>query len=211
MVLLFAALSLTLVPSAVQAHKLKVFAFVDGTTIRGLVFFGREAPAKGVNVTASAPDGTVLAKTLTDAEGRFSVDPARRIDHRIVADAGDGHAAEFVITAVELQPALPGGDAGAPPVTTGDPATTVALPSAMEGGTPQAPVASAPSAAGGDAAALATLVDAAVARQLGPLREQLAQFEEQVLLRDVLGGLGYIVGMTGLALWLRARTAGRPR
>jgi nickel transport protein len=50
-----------------------------------------------------------------------------------------------------------------------------------------------------------TRVEQAVARQLGPLRDALRACEEQRRLRDILGGLGYIVGLAGLGLWWRSR------
>ena len=48
------------------------------------------------------------------------------------------------------------------------------------------------------------MIERAVARQIGPVREQLVSYEDKVRWRDVLGGLGYILGITGLALWLRS-------
>ncbi|WP_114648939.1 carboxypeptidase regulatory-like domain-containing protein [Pseudothauera hydrothermalis] len=37
------------------------------------------------------------------------------------------------------------------------------------------------------------------------LREDLSRLEHRIQLRDVLGGLGYIVGLFGLAAWFMAR------
>ncbi|MBK5965704.1 hypothetical protein CCR95_16830, partial [Thiocystis minor] len=53
--------------------------------------------------------------------------------------------------------------------------------------------------------ALIAAIDQAVARQVRPLREQLIAAQDEVRLRDILGGLGYILGLTGLALWWRSR------
>ncbi len=212
-VALLALLVSALVPTAAHAHKLRAFASVEGTVIRGLVFFGGSAPAQGVAVTVSAPDGSVLATTTTDEQGHFSIQAWRRVDHHIVADAGDGHRAEYVVSADDLPSSLPEsvpggaqaipgaqaaglGSEGGPP----DAEAVTAMPVPAPGGTP---------AAGAiDAAAVAAMVDVAVARQLRPMREQLAEFEERVLVRDVLGGLGYLLGVTGLALWLRDRRSG---
>jgi nickel transport protein len=49
------------------------------------------------------------------------------------------------------------------------------------------------------------MIERAVARQVGPLREQLAGYEDTVRRHDVLGGLGYILGITGIACYLIAR------
>ena len=54
------------------------------------------------------------------------------------------------------------------------------------------------------------MIERAVARQIGPVREQLVSYEDEVRWRDVLGGLGYILGITGLAVWLRSGRDRRP-
>jgi hypothetical protein len=74
-----------------------------------------------------------------------------------------------------------------------------------------APVISGATFQSGPDPALEAAIERAVARQIGPLREQLLAAQERVLLRDVLGGLGYILGLTGLALWWTSRGRARPR
>ena len=55
---------------------------------------------------------------------------------------------------------------------------------------------------GGD---LEARIERAIARQIGPLREELANYDDKVRWHDVLGGLGYILGITGLGCWLIER------
>lgn len=57
-------------------------------------------------------------------------------------------------------------------------------------------------------AQLATEIELAVARQIRPLREQIAAWEERRSLRDVLGGLGYIAGLAGVGLFFVSRRKG---
>lgn len=45
-------------------------------------------------------------------------------------------------------------------------------------------------------------------RQLAPIRESLAALERRTAVRDVLGGLGYLLGLAGVAAYLLARRAG---
>jgi nickel transport protein len=49
------------------------------------------------------------------------------------------------------------------------------------------------------------MIERAVARQVRPLREELMAAQDQARLHDILGGIGYILGLTGIALWWRAR------
>ncbi len=50
---------------------------------------------------------------------------------------------------------------------------------------------------------------AAIRSQLASLREQLAGYEQRTRLRDVVGGIGYIVGLAGVAFYMAARRAER--
>lgn len=48
-------------------------------------------------------------------------------------------------------------------------------------------------------------VDAAIARQLTPLREQLDRMESRARLSDIVGGVGMIVGVFGVYAWVASR------
>ena len=37
------------------------------------------------------------------------------------------------------------------------------------------------------------------------LRGDIAQLRDKIYLHDILGGIGYIVGIAGIAAWLKAR------
>jgi len=45
----------------------------------------------------------------------------------------------------------------------------------------------------------------AVAKELRPLREQLSRAERRIRLRDILGGIGYIFGLAGVAAYFNRR------
>jgi cobalt/nickel transport system permease protein len=187
------ALALLAGPGPALAHKLKVFATAEGATVIGYAYFntGARAQAVAVRVTLADGDAAPVFEGRTDAEGGFQFTAGRRADHLIVVEAEDGHGARFTVSAAELPETLPGpADAPAGTALPGPPAA--ALP---------------PSIAGNE---LRTLVEAAVARQLRPLREQLDAEQAQVRGRDLLGGLGWIIGMAGLAYGLSGRRRSRP-
>jgi nickel transport protein len=48
-----------------------------------------------------------------------------------------------------------------------------------------------------------------VQEELRPLREQLDAYQHEIRVRDILGGVGYIVGVLGLVAWIKARRPGR--
>lgn len=177
--LLPALLALLLSASPALAHKLKVFATAEGAVIAGYAYFGGEARAAQSRVTILAPDDAVVHQGETDDQGQFRYTAQRRMDHRIVVEGADGHHADFTVTAAELPDSLPGGP------------------------TPAKPAQAASAAA--STADLQALIDEAVARQIRPLREQLDAYQTKVWWHDVVGGLGYITGLAGLAYGLSRR------
>lgn len=178
-----AALAALLFASALEAHQLSLFVAAEGDQIQGSVRYTGSDPAAGVSIQVLDPQGRLLAELTSDGAGRFSYTARERVDHRLVAATGEGHGAESILFAEELPAALPGPPGGGP-----------ATPS---GGV---------SATSGE---LEAIIERAVARQVRPLREELRAAEERARVSDLLGGIGYIVGIAGLALWWHARRWGR--
>ena len=52
---------------------------------------------------------------------------------------------------------------------------------------------------------LERLIERGVARQIKPLRKELAAYKEENDLQKILGGLGYIFGLAGLGFYMAAR------
>ena len=183
-------LAMLVATSPAAAHKMKVFAAADGAEIAGYVYFSPGAD-RGVQVAIAVSDGTgaTVYSGTTDDEGAFHFTARTRSNHRIEASGTDGHAASYLVQAAELPESLP--MAGAVSVVAAAPA----LPE------PTAPT----TLAGPAAAELRTLVDRAVAQQLRPLREQLDAWYEKIWWHDILGGIGYIIGLAGLAYGLARR------
>lgn len=183
-----------------QAHKLKVFAQTQGSLIEGRVYFVGGVKAQGAAIRIKTPAGELLAEVTADADGHFSYRADRAVDLVIEADSGDGHLASWPITAQALAPAFanPAHQTLATPTGAADEASSAshaASPTAKEG----APEAKIPNLS------IAEL-ELAVARQIAPLREELAAERDARRLQDILGGLGYICGLFGLAFWWKGRS-----
>ena len=178
-VTLLMALVFTLAASCpqAQAHKLKTFATAIGADVSGYAYFSPGGRAQDAEVTVRQADGSPVASMKTNEEGEFSFRADKAVDYTIMVDAGDGHEASYVITAIEL--------GGLTETATADvvqpPSTTAATPYV-----------------GPTSREIAALVEQSVARQIRPLREQVDAWQEKVWLHDVLGGLGYIIGLAGL-------------
>lgn len=188
--LAFLLCGLALFSPPIQAHLLKVFAAAEGNRIDGSVYYSGGAKAAGAKVVVRSPEGRVLVDLSTDDEGRFAFEATEQVDHLIVAETREGHLAKWTVAGAELA-----GDAPTPvgilSPSASKPPDAVAVDSAP-GGTGKSP-------------SLEALVSRSVAQQIRPLREQIVANEERVRLRDLLGGIGYIVGVAGALLWWRSR------
>lgn len=175
---------LAVAPAA--AHKLKVFASAIGDVIEGRVYFVGGGAAIDVPVVLKDSDDTVVGTTRTTApDGRFSFPMDRRTDFTVAADAQDGHVAEFVVKGARV--------VGAPPAETGDEVSVAADADTK------------PAAAPAPSMLPAEAVEEAVARQIAPLTEQIDALRDGIGLRDIVGGVGFILGLFGLWAFLAAR------
>jgi nickel transport protein len=175
-----------------HAHRVNVFAWVEGDT----VFVEAKYP-DGIKVHDGVirvldSSGTELLNGRTNAAGEFSFKIPKQEDLTVVLDAGMGHRADWPLSRQDLAPA---GDASGPPQPAFAAAPQPAPATADPGATP----------ASGIDPALEKVLD----RKLAPILKALAELQEQkVRLTDVLGGLGYIIGLVGVAAYFKRRPEG---
>lgn len=182
MIRLLLATLLLITAAFVGAHNVVGGVYVIGDTIEGEAGFsnGDMAPA-GIKVIITDMQGVDLGQTETDAEGVFRFKPSRYVTHHFSLDLGAGHTLSLTLAAEELPAAL------APTQLQAPAATAIAT------------------AADTSATTLNSQIEAAVARQVKPLRRELRELKEAAGLRDIVGGIGYILGLCGLAALLRER------
>ena len=168
------------------AHKINLFASVEGGIIKGEVYSSGGGRPANCRVHFMDAAGNVLGETTTNARGEFSYTPTRRADHLVVVNTGDGHRAEYTVKAEEFLPA-----SIAPPEAPVPPN----LPDTLSSERPPH----------SDSGEIEEAAERAVARQLRPLREQLARSEQHMRLKDILGGIGYILGLMGVAVYFNCR------
>jgi len=186
-----------------HAHKVKVFAAAEDATITGYVYFPGGGRARNAPVKVFDTEGNKLGQTTTDDEGEFAFTPKFRCDHVFRYDVGDGHQAQWTVEAGELLLTLP-----APP---GSAAVTGEQPAAS----PPRPVdsqAAGPPLGVVEGADIERVVAEAVRAELAPLRAQVARCREEieqygagVRAHDILGGIGYIMGLVGIVLYVTAK------
>ncbi len=187
-----------------SAHKVNIFAYVDGNSIVTDSGYSRtKRVSKGVVEVHDAASGDLLLSGNTDADGKFSfVVPERaraeKMDLRLVLKAGEGHQAEWVVKFDEF-----GAGAGTDPAqaaASGSDAGKIGAADAVASSAPAAAIAPAANAA--DIAA----VESVVRRELAPVKQMLAEmYDSGPGVTEILGGIGYIFGLFGVVAYMKSR------
>jgi nickel transport protein len=199
-----------LIPCEALAHKVNVFAMVRGDQVVVQGYFGGKAKAVDVPVEILGQDGVRILEGKTNAEGVWAFDAsliARKGDVKVVLHGGGGHRGEYVLKA----PGFAKADE-APPQTRRreDPTQrTDARVSAAGVSGPATPP---------DQALTLQVVEDALEAKIAPLRTMLRQIQESLDARgakgpgavEILGGLGWIMGLTALGSYLLGRTRTEP-
>lgn len=196
-------------PWAALAHRVTVFAWVDGDTVHTTSQFSRSSKVHaGLIEVFDAATGERLLSGRTDDQGAYSFEvPSaarqRGADLRVALKAGEGHAGEWIVPAAEYMPQAGAGAATAEKTETGSPSgqsETGEIP----GQTGAAPAATAQVSA--DVQAIEQAVERALDRKLAPLTRMLAeQMQTGPSLAEIVGGIGWLMGLAGLGAWFSAR------
>lgn len=170
------------------AHKVNVYAYAEGDQVKGEGYFPGGDKAQDSLVELLDGQGKLLGSTHTDSKGEFSLAvPAGAMPPlKVVLKASMGHQGDYT---------LGWGDRQAMDTAPQQPVQPVPAPS---------PAAAAPAASQGELEQrLGHLLDA----KLEPLTAQIAKMnaDRGVSVHDVVAGLGYILGLMGLAAYLKAR------
>lgn len=187
-----------------SAHKVNIFAYVDGDSIVTDSGYSRaKRVSKGEVAVHDAASGDLLLSGNTDEDGKFSfVVPERaraeKMDLRLVLKAGEGHQAEWIVKFDEF-----GAGAGSEPSQTVAPGSDAGKSGAVDAAPSSAPAAViAPAANVVDIAA----VESVVRRELAPVKQMLAEMHDSGPgVTEILGGIGYIFGLFGVAAYMKSR------
>ena len=157
-----------------------VFASAEGKTIHGKANYHDGTPAKNCVVKAFDPAGKEIGRTKTDDEGKFTLEASFHCDHLLLVDAGDGHGGQYTIKAAELPEDLP----------------------------PRSPgnvdhVEVKQNEANHDHDTLEEVDHneahfKAIHAEIVRLQEQLSKYEQRRRFRDLVGGIGFILGLAGI-------------
>lgn len=169
------------VSGSAHAHKANVFAYPEGDRVYVQGYFLDGKKVKNSKVTVYDGRDKPLVEGLTNEEGEFTFSIPDKQDMRIVVDAGEGHQAEYRLSVAEV--------------------------SGMQTATDQRPNAGSTTGTADAASPAPTQAELrrAVAEGVMPLAREIAELKERRSLSDILGGIGFIVGVLGVFAYFQAR------
>ncbi len=200
-ILVFLWLGIFAISSIAYAHKITVFAYVEGGIVHTETYFSDGTRAKHAQVFVyELKDNKLLLQGKTNRKGEFDFKPPLVSDLKIVVVAEMGHRAETVVKAVDLKQ---GGVSQAPSssknaVQTGRSSIFVTMPHKES-------VVQTSSPANIDESRLRQIISEEVEKGLKPILEQMVKINESLSrpsFIEIAGGIGYILGFFGLwAIW----------
>ena len=190
-------------PSEALAHNVSVFAYVEGDTVVTESYFNDGRKCRECTIDVFDRSGNKLLDGKTNMEGQFSFKVPAKGDLIVRLTASMGHMAEYTLTAEEL----PGGKSG--DLSSADPGATQSNEhthrESGHGVDEHIYSEAVPAHAEPSLAEIEQAVDRAVSRQLLPIRRALEESRRKQRFSDIVGGIGYIVGLMGLILYFRSR------
>ena len=164
------------------AHKVMIFAWVEGDTVFTESKFSGGKKAINASVELFDKDGKKLLEGKTDNKGEFSFKIPKVSDLRIVLNAAMGHKAEWTVPESEIR------EAGA----------IAEKKSAVEP--------SGPTTVGLSKEEVRKIVEDSLDKKLRPIVRMITESKNtKPSLTEIIGGIGYIFGLMGVALYFKNR------
>jgi nickel transport protein len=164
-------------------------------------FSGGKRP-KNCTVVVYDMDGNQLLEGKTNENGEFSFKVPKRTALKVALKASMGHLAEWTIPAEEITGVPESTETSAPEIDV-ETATPEAAPVTDIKGTGEVQV---PTSTGLSRREIQELIDKSLDKKLTPIVNMLADsLDRGPRISEVIGGIGYILGLVGVALYFATR------
>jgi len=182
LILFFASILIMSTSLPVLAHKVIIFAWVEGDTVFTESKFSGGREATDAQVLVFDRDGKQFLEGKTDNKGKFSFKIPKLTDLRIVLDAGMGHKAEWRIPESEIKEA--GGVSEKK--RAGESAQPIDVGLSKE--------------------EIKELIEESLDRKLRPIVRMMTESQSKgPSITEIVGGIGYIFGLMGVAIYFKNR------
>lgn len=185
-------LAVSFFPETALAHKATVFAWVEGDTVfTESKLSGGKRVVKGV-IRVYDANKQLLLEGRTDDQGEFSFKVPETAPVLVELNAGMGHMARWTLNSEDL---------GKEAVFTED-----SLKDEPKDNMPSPELKAVPPVPPEE---LEALIEKVMDEKLKPIKKMLAErHPENPSLTEILGGIGYIIGLVGMAAYFRYRKSG---
>ena len=179
------------ISSPAIAHKTTIFAWVEGDKVYTESKFIGGRKAKQATVEVYDAEGNKLLEGKTDAKGEFSFKLPKKAELKVVLLAGTGHRGEWIIPLEEIE----GGE------TMPDRPPQPEMPRIEKESSRN----ELPSISSAD---IQEAVEKALDKKLKPILSRFAEYrqkETETKITDIIGGIGYILGLVGIGAYFNYR------
>ena len=170
---------------SVFAHKVNVFAYVEGEKIYTESYFNDGKKCINSKIEVFDNQGNKLLEGLTDKEGEFSFEvPSEDGNLKIVLTASMGHRAEYSISEDEIR-----GSVGLIKEKNEEPVSIVF-----------------PETSSVDLKEIQSIIEDTLDKKLKPIMKEIKKSQEdKISPTEIIGGIGYIIGIFGIIAYFLSR------
>jgi nickel transport protein len=197
---IFIMLGLFYFPASASAHKVTIFAWVDGDTVHTQSKFSGGKRVKNAPILVYDSKDVLLLDGKTDKTGMFSFKIPQKTSLKIVLKASMAHMAVWKIPVEDLGGTEP---ENAPKTETLQDSLKTSSDSVDSRAHEQV---SASSTVALGKQEIEAIIDASLDKKLAPITDMLADsIHRGPGITEIMGGLGYILGLVGVALYFANR------
>ena len=185
LILIFIFLIIIMINISAFAHKVNIFAYVEREKIYTESYFNDGKKCVDSKIEVFDNQENKLLEGITDEEGAFSFEiPPGDGDLKLVLTASMGHRAEYIIQAHEL-----GNIKGLIEEKIEEPVSAVS-----------------PEVSSFDLKEIQSLIEDTLDEKLKPIMREIKKSQEdKISLTEIIGGIGYIVGIFGIVAYFLSR------
>ncbi|MCK4240448.1 MAG: hypothetical protein KAX30_02415, partial [Candidatus Atribacteria bacterium] len=188
LILIFTFLIIIIMDVSVFAHKVIIFAYVEGDIVYTESYFSDGKKCMDSKIEVFNNRGDKLLEGLTNGEGEFSFEvPSEDGDLKIVLTAGMGHRAEYSISADEIR-----GSAGLIKEEPEEPVSLISPETSLV-----------------DLKEIQSIIEDTLDEKLKPIMREMIEIkksqEDKISPTEIIGGIGYIIGIFGIVAYFLSR------
>lgn len=191
LILIFTFLIIIMINISAFAHKVNIFAYVEGDKVYTESYFNDGKKCIESKIEVFDKQGNKLLEGLTDQEGMFSFKiPLENVidgDLKLVLTASMGHRAEYIIRADEL-----GDIKGLIEEKIEEPVSVIS-----------------PETSSVELKEIQSLIEDTLEEKLKPIMREMREIkksqEDRISPTEIIGGIGYIIGIFGIVAYFLSR------